>query len=148
LRFAGQLHLQRGELDDAEAALEAAREHLAEAGAAWSLGRTLNFAAWTARHKGELTKAERLFRESIRILAPLEDRATLCETQRSLAELLLATGRVDERVSRSPPTDRRPATSARWPPPRCRGLVRATLGQDDGPSCCDRLTHGPSTGFA
>jgi tetratricopeptide (TPR) repeat protein len=96
LRFAGQLHLQRRELDDAEAALEAAREHLAEAGAAWSLGRTLNFAAWTARHKGDLARAERLFRESIRILAPLEDRATLCETQRSLAELLLAQGRVDE----------------------------------------------------
>jgi len=96
LRFAGQLYLQRRELDDAEAALEAAREHLAEAGAAWSLGRTLNFAGWTARHKGDLAKAERFFRESIRILAPLEDRATLCETQRSLAELLLAQGRVDE----------------------------------------------------
>ena len=96
LRFAGQLHLYRRELDDAEAALEAAREHLAEAGAAWMLGRTLNFAAWTARHKGDLVRAERLFRESIRILAPLEDRATLCETQRSLAELLLSQGRIDE----------------------------------------------------
>jgi len=52
--------------------------------------------AWTARHKGDLVKAERLFRESIRILAPLEDRATLCETQRSLAELLLELGRLDE----------------------------------------------------
>ncbi|MFL5941027.1 MAG: AAA family ATPase [Gaiellaceae bacterium] len=96
LRFAGQLHLYRRELDDADAALEAAREHLAEAGAAWMLGRTLNFAAWTARHKGDTARAERLFRESIRILAPLEDRATLCETQRSLAELLLAQHRVDE----------------------------------------------------
>jgi tetratricopeptide (TPR) repeat protein len=96
LRFAGQLHLRRRELDDAEAAFDAAREHLAEAGAAWMVGRTLNFAAWTARHKGDLAKAERLFRESIRTLAPLEDRATLCETQRSLAELLVAEGRVDE----------------------------------------------------
>jgi tetratricopeptide (TPR) repeat protein len=96
LRFAGQLHLHRRELDEAERALEAAREHLAEAGAAWSLGRTLTFAGWTARHKGDLVRAERLFRESIRILAPLEDRATLCETQRGLAELLLAEGRVGE----------------------------------------------------
>ena len=96
LRFAGQLHLHRGELDDAEAALEAAREHLAEAGAAWSLGRTLNFAGQVARRKGDLVKAERLFRESIRILAPLEDRGTLCESQRSLAELLLLQGRTDE----------------------------------------------------
>jgi tetratricopeptide (TPR) repeat protein len=134
LRFAGQLHLQRRELDDAEAALEAAREHLAEAGAAWSLGRTLNFAAWTARHKGELAKAERLFRESIRILAPLEDRATLCETQRSLAELLLATGRVDEaerfalaaRETVGPHDITSLATTT-----MSLGLVRAAQGQDD-----------------
>jgi tetratricopeptide (TPR) repeat protein len=96
LRFAGQLHLYRRELDDAEAALDSARDYLAEAGAAWTLGRTLNYSAWVARHKGDLPKAERLYRESIRILAPLEDRATLCESQRGLAELLLAQGRVDE----------------------------------------------------
>src|SRR6059058_804261 len=96
LRFAGQLHLQRGELAEAAAALETAREHLSEAGAAWSLGRTLNFAGWVARHQGDLAKAERIFRESIRLLTTLEDRATLCESQRSLAELLLAEGRVDE----------------------------------------------------
>src|ERR671935_1932157 len=96
LRFAGQLHLYRRELDAADAALEGARGYLAEAGAAWSLGRTLNFAAWTARRKGELPRAERLFRESIRILAPLEDRATLCESQRALAELLLEENRTEE----------------------------------------------------
>jgi ATP/maltotriose-dependent transcriptional regulator MalT len=96
LRFAGQLHLQRRELDDADAALAAAREHLAEAGAAWSLGRTLQFAAWVARYKGETARSERLFRESIRVLAPLEDRSTLVESQRGLASLLLAEGRLDE----------------------------------------------------
>ncbi len=96
LRFAGQLHLYRRELDDAEAALASARDYLAEAGAAWALGRTLNFSAWAARHKGDLPKSERLYRESIRILAPLEDRVTLCESQRGLAELLLLEGRVDE----------------------------------------------------
>jgi class 3 adenylate cyclase/tetratricopeptide (TPR) repeat protein len=134
LRFAGQLHLQRRELDDAEAALEAAREHLAEAGAAWSLGRTLNFAAWTARYKGDLAKAERLFRESIRILAPLEDRATLCETQRSLAELLLAQGRVDEaerfalaaRETVGPHDITSLASTA-----MSLGLVRAAQGRDE-----------------
>jgi class 3 adenylate cyclase/tetratricopeptide (TPR) repeat protein len=134
LRFAGQLHLQRRELDDAEAALEAAREHLAEAGAAWSLGRTLNFAAWTARHKGDFAKAERLFRESIRILAPLEDRATLCETQRSLAELLLVQGRVDEaerfalaaRETVGPHDISSLASTA-----MSLGLVRAAQGRDE-----------------
>ena len=96
LRFAGQLHMSRGELDEAQAALEAAREHLAEAGAAWSLGRTLNFSAWVARRQEDVHRAERLFRESIRVLAGLEDRAALCESQRGLAELLMENGRVDE----------------------------------------------------
>ncbi|MFL5939533.1 MAG: ATP-binding protein [Gaiellaceae bacterium] len=134
LRFAGQLHLYRRELDDAEAALEAAREHLAEAGAAWMLGRTLNFAGWTARHKGELEKAERLFRESIRILAPLEDRATLCETQRSLAELLVSQGRIDEaerlalaaRETVGPHDVTSLATTT-----MSLGLVRAAQGRDE-----------------
>ena len=35
-------------------------------------------------------------RDSIRTLAPLEDRGTLCEAQRWLAEVLLAKGKVDE----------------------------------------------------
>jgi hypothetical protein len=96
LRFAGQLHLQRRELDDADTALEAARDHLAEAGAAWALGRALQLSAWVARMKGEAARSERLFRDSIRILAPLEDRSTLCESQRGLASLLLEQGRVDE----------------------------------------------------
>ena len=134
LRYAGQLHLHRRELDAAEAALEAAREHLAEAGAAWSLGRTLNYAAWVAGHKDEPARAERLFRESIRILAPLEDRATLCETQRSLAGLLLSQGRVDEaerfalaaRETVGPQDVTSLATTA-----MALGLVRAAQRRDD-----------------
>jgi tetratricopeptide (TPR) repeat protein len=96
LRYAGQLHLARRALDDAESALDAARDYLAEAGAAWALGRTLNYAAWTAWLKGEPARAEKLFRESIRVLTPLEDRATLCESQRSLAQLLVELGRLAE----------------------------------------------------
>jgi len=134
LRFAGQLHMARGELDAAQTALEAAREHLAEAGAAWSLGRTLNFAAWVARHQGDAMRAERLFRESIRILAPLEDRATLCESQRGLAELLLADGRVEEaerfalaaRETVGPHDRTSKATTA-----VSLGLVRAAQGRDE-----------------
>jgi class 3 adenylate cyclase/tetratricopeptide (TPR) repeat protein len=96
LRYAGQLHLARRSLDEAEFALEAAREYLAEAGAAWALGRTLNYAAWTAWHKGDTKRAEKLFRESVRVLTPLEDRATLCESQRSLAQLLIELGKLAE----------------------------------------------------
>ena len=134
LRFAGQLHLHRGELDQAEAALEAARVHLAEAGAAWSLGRTLNFAGHVARDKGDFAKSERLYRESIRILAPLEDRGTLCESQRSLAELLLEQGRTDEaerfalaaRDTVGPHDVTSLATTA-----IALGRVRAAQGRDD-----------------
>ena len=135
LRFAGQLHLQRRELDDAEAALEAAREHLAEAGAAWSLGRTLNFAAWTARHKGDLAKAERLFRESIRHpRAARGPRDALRDASASLAELLLVQGRVDEaerfalaaRETVGPHDITSLATTA-----MSLGLVRAAQGRDE-----------------
>jgi class 3 adenylate cyclase/tetratricopeptide (TPR) repeat protein len=134
LRFAGQLHLYRRELDEADAALTAAREHLAEAGAAWSLGRTINFLAWVARHKGDLRRAERLFRESIRILAPLEDRATLCESQRGLAELLLLDGRTDEAerfaLAASETVGPHDVTSLSTTT-MALGLVRAAQGRDD-----------------
>ncbi|HXZ57932.1 MAG TPA: AAA family ATPase [Gaiellaceae bacterium] len=134
LRFAGQFHLNRRELDAADAALDAAREHLAEAGAAWMLARTIHFSAWVARYKGETARAERLFRESIRILGPLEDRATLCESQRGLAEVLLDQGRVDEaeryalaaRATVGPQdvTSRSTTTMA-------LGLVRAAQGREE-----------------
>jgi ATP/maltotriose-dependent transcriptional regulator MalT len=134
LRFAGQLHLNRRELDAADAALDAAREHLAEAGAAWALARGIHFSAWVARYKGETARAERLFREAIRILAPLEDRATLCESQRGLAEVLLDQGRVDEAeryalAARETvgPQD----VTSRSTPTMALGLVRAAQGRDD-----------------
>jgi class 3 adenylate cyclase len=134
LRFAGQLDMYRGRLDEAEAAFEAARGHLAEAGAAWSLGRTLNFSAWVARRKDDADRAERLFRESIRVLAPLEDRATLCESQRGLAEVLLAQGRTDEAerfaIAARETVGPQDVTSISSTT-RTLGLVRAAQGRDD-----------------
>ena len=134
LRYAGQLYLQQRDLDAAEAALEAAREYLAEAGAAWSVGRTLMYAGWVARHKGDLARAERLLRESIRVLAPLEDRVSLCESQRTLAEVLVDEGRVDEAeryalaaretVGAQDVTSLSTTTMA-------LGVVRAAQGRDD-----------------
>jgi class 3 adenylate cyclase/tetratricopeptide (TPR) repeat protein len=133
-RFRGQLFFHRGALDEAESELELARTYLAEAGAAWALGRTLNFSAWVAWRKGEPARAERLFRESIRILAPLEDRATLCESQRSLAQLLIEQGKLDEaerlalaaRQTVGPQDLTSLATTA-----MALGLVRAAQGKDE-----------------
>jgi len=133
-RYLGQLHLHRGALDEAEASFALAREHLEEAGAAWQLGRVLNFTAWTAWRKGEAARAERLLRESIRVLAPLEDRATLCESQRTLAQLLIENGKLEEaerlalaaRETVGPHDRTSLATTA-----MALGLVRAAQGREE-----------------
>jgi tetratricopeptide (TPR) repeat protein len=86
----------RGELDEAAGVLEDARALFEEAGSAWPLAGALNALAWVAVRTGDLARAERLFRESIRILKPLEDRGTLCESQRGLAQVLVPLGRIEE----------------------------------------------------
>jgi predicted ATPase len=90
------LHQLKGELDEAEKLGEQARELLAEAGSAWWVARILLSLAHIDRRKGDDAKAEQHLRESIRILKPLEDRGSLCESQRLLAEVLLDRGKVDE----------------------------------------------------
>jgi class 3 adenylate cyclase/tetratricopeptide (TPR) repeat protein len=92
----GRLLSIRGLLDEAQEALEQARALYEEAGAAWTLGRTHNGLAWIAWRKGDLTRAERYFRDSIRILTPLDERAALCESQRGLAQLLASQGKLEE----------------------------------------------------
>jgi tetratricopeptide (TPR) repeat protein len=96
LRFCGELNLEKGELDEAETSLEQSRTLLAEAGAAWSLARTLEHLGWVNWRKGDAGAAERHFRDAIRILKPIEDRAALCEVQRGLAQLLLERGKIEE----------------------------------------------------
>ncbi len=58
--------------------------------------RTTNALARICWWQGDLARAERLYREAIKLLNSLEDRGTLCESQRLLAQLLLEQGRVDE----------------------------------------------------
>jgi tetratricopeptide (TPR) repeat protein len=92
----GKLLTMRGDLTEAASVLEDARALFEEAGSAWPLGGALNAVAWVAIRADDLGRAERLFREAIRILKPLEDRGTLCESQRGLAQVLVALGRVEE----------------------------------------------------
>ncbi|MFL5982694.1 MAG: ATP-binding protein [Gaiellaceae bacterium] len=73
-------------------ALELYREAGSVADIAWT-SRHLGIVAW---EMGDPEKAEKLLRESIRLLAPMRERGTLCESQRYLAQLLLAQGRIDE----------------------------------------------------
>jgi predicted ATPase/class 3 adenylate cyclase len=96
LREFGHLHTNRGELDAAEEVLERARTLFVEAGSSWQIGRTLNTLAWVAAERGNHARAERLLRESIKVLKSLEDRGTLCESQRALADALRAQGKLEE----------------------------------------------------
>ena len=92
----GKLYSMQHELEQAEEAFAEAERLYSEAGAVWAVARTLNMSAWVAWESGDVPKAEKRFRESIRLLKPLGDRATLCESQRGLAELLIQRGRVEE----------------------------------------------------
>jgi class 3 adenylate cyclase/tetratricopeptide (TPR) repeat protein len=86
----------RGDLEGAAGwytkALELYREAASVSDIAWT-SRQLGIVAWET---GDPEKAERLLRESIRLLAPMRERGTLCESQRYLAQLLLEQGRIDE----------------------------------------------------
>ena len=73
-------------------ALELYREAASVSDIAWT-SRHLGIVAWKM---GERERAEKLLRESIRLLAPMRERGTLCESQRYLAQLLLEQGRIDE----------------------------------------------------
>ena len=92
----GDLHRVRGQYEEAEGwltkALDLYRETASVSEIAWT-SRQLAQVAWET---GNPAKAEKLFRESIRLLAPMKERGTLCESQRLLAQLLLAEGRIDE----------------------------------------------------
>jgi tetratricopeptide (TPR) repeat protein len=91
-----RIYLLRENLEQAETAAEEAGRLFSEAGAVWAVARAQNLGAWAAWWSGDVAKAEKRFRESIRLLKPLGDRAALCESQRGLAELLLERGRVEE----------------------------------------------------
>jgi class 3 adenylate cyclase/tetratricopeptide (TPR) repeat protein len=96
LRAIGRQATVDGRLDEAEVALEDARALFAESGAALTEARTLNVLGRVAARKGQPARAEARFREAMRILKPIEDRGTLVESQRLLAQVLLEEGRIDE----------------------------------------------------
>ena len=91
-----KIYLLQGDLEQAEEASAESVRLFQEAGAVWAVARSLNMAAWVSWASGDVGKAEKQFRESIRILKPIGDRATLCESQRGLAELLIERGRIEE----------------------------------------------------
>ncbi len=86
----------QGELDEAEQLYEQALGLVTESGGAVLQGKLTNHLGMIAWSKRDLPRAERLLREASRTLSAVQDRGTLCESQRMLAEVLLEQGRVDE----------------------------------------------------
>ena len=130
----GELYGWRHRDDEALEEYERARELFAEVGAATHLARTMLRIATIVRRAGDLEEAEKLAREGIRILKPLEDRGTLCEVQRFLAEVLLEQGKLDEAelyalkaVETVGPQD----VSSQASTKKSLALVRAYQGRDE-----------------
>ena len=130
----GELYGWRRRDEEALEEYARARELFAEVGAATYLAKAMLRIASTVRRSGDLEEAEKLAREGIRILKPLEDRGTLCEVQRFLAEVLLDQGRLDEAelyalkaVETVGPQD----VSSQASTKTSLALVRATQGRDE-----------------
>jgi class 3 adenylate cyclase/tetratricopeptide (TPR) repeat protein len=128
------LHAFRGRQDEALADYKRARDLSAEVGSATSLAKSIMRIGRLVARRGDIAEAERLFRESIRILQPTEDRGTLCEVQRSLAEILLEQGKIDaaevyalKAVETTGPQDVSSQATTR----KTLALVRAAQGRDD-----------------
>jgi len=92
----GRLAVVRGDDLEAERLFAQAVDLYTEVGAADGIAFTAKELARVAWRLGDEARAEKLLRESIRMLAPLEERGVLCESQRLLAQLLLARGLIDE----------------------------------------------------
>jgi len=124
----------RGLVDQAAAELSQAEELFSQSGNAWALARVSNHYGWVERRRGDLTAADRRFRDAIRILKPLEDRGTLCESQRGLAQVLVVTGKVDE-AERYAVEARETVgphdTISRATTRMALGIVRSAQGRDD-----------------
>jgi class 3 adenylate cyclase/tetratricopeptide (TPR) repeat protein len=129
-----ELHTFRGRHEEALAEYGRARDIFVEVGAAAKVARTLLHMGRLLSRREAVTEAEKLMREAIRILQPLEDRSTLCEVQRSLAEVLLKQGKVDaaeayalKAMATVGPQDVSSQASTR----KTLAIVRAAQGRDD-----------------
>jgi len=130
----GEMHAFRGRHEEALAEFGRARDLFLEVGAAGNVAKSMLRIGRLVAQRGDVAEGERLFREGIRILQPLEDRGTLCEVQRSLAEVLLDQGKVDaaeayalKAMETVGPQDVSSLATTR----KTLGLVRAAQGRDD-----------------
>jgi len=124
----------RGRFDEAAAGLERAEELFSQSGNQWALARVNNHFGWVERRRGDLHSADRRFRDAIRILKPLEDRGTLCESQRGLAQVLVSLKKIDEAeryALEARETVGPHDTISRATTRMALGIVRAAQGRDE-----------------
>ncbi len=124
----------RGRLDEAAACLDRAEELFSQSGNAWALARLSNHYGWVERRRGDLPAADRRFRDAIRILKPLEDRGTLCESQRGLAQVLVVLKKIDEAeryALEARETVGPHDTISRATTRMALGIIRAAQGRDE-----------------
>ena len=124
----------RGRFDEAAAGLDRAEELFSQSGDQWALARVNNHYGWVERRRGDLHAADRRFRDAIRILKPLEDRGTLCESQRGLAQVLVSLKKIDEAeryALEARETVGPHDTISRATTRMALGIVRAAQGRDE-----------------
>ncbi len=133
-RVRGSVHLRRGRFDEAEREFRTARGLFDEIGAASDAGRTQQLEGLAVWQGGDPDRAEQIVREAVRRLLSLQERAKVIEAQRTLAELVLAKGHVEEAerwalsaVETVGMQDSMSRSSVRM----VLGLVRAAQGRDD-----------------
>jgi class 3 adenylate cyclase/ATP/maltotriose-dependent transcriptional regulator MalT len=129
----GTLENWRGNDAEAEASFTTARELFAEIGNRHSEASMTMQIARRAAAQGDLARAEKLLLEAVRTMKGLNDRSRLCEAQRSLAEVYVRLGRLDEAERYAlqaresvGPEDRVSITTTKL----SLGIVRAAQGRD------------------
>jgi class 3 adenylate cyclase/tetratricopeptide (TPR) repeat protein len=95
-RIGGSILLRKGQFDEAAAAFHTAYELFDEIGAAPDAARARQLEGVALWRAGDPERAEMLVRETVRTLLSLQERGKIVEAQRTLAEIVLAQGHVEE----------------------------------------------------
>jgi class 3 adenylate cyclase/tetratricopeptide (TPR) repeat protein len=126
--------LRRGRFDEAAATFRAAHDLFDEIGAVPDAARMRQLEGVAVWRRGDVERAEQLVRDAVRTLLTVQERGTIVEAQRTLAEIVLAQGHVEEAerwalsaVETVGMQDMLSRSNVRM----VLGLVRAAQGRDD-----------------
>ncbi len=95
-RIGGSIFLRKGRFDEAAAFFHRAYELFDEVGAAPDAARARQLEGVAIWRAGDPERAETLVRETVRQLLSLQERGKIVEAQRTLAEIVLSQGHVEE----------------------------------------------------